>query len=52
VTKQVVLGSERQVETALAEAVQSQTINTSFVERYHGTQRQLVVTPFPFRRKP
>ena len=40
VTKRVVLGSARQVETALAEAGQSQTINTSFVERYHGTQRQ------------
>jgi hypothetical protein len=40
VTKRVVLGSARQVETALAEAEQSQTINTSFVERYHGTQRQ------------
>jgi hypothetical protein len=40
VTGRVALGSEGQVEQALAQAEQSQTINTSFVERYHGTQRQ------------
>ncbi|MCI0354482.1 MAG: hypothetical protein L0099_05495 [Acidobacteria bacterium] len=40
VTKRVVLGRTEQVEQTLAEAEQSQTINTSFVERYHGTQRQ------------
>jgi IS1 family transposase len=41
VTSTVVLGSEAQAEETLAASEQSQTINTSFVERYHGTQRQL-----------
>src|SRR4051794_3928968 len=40
VTEQVVLGSEEQAEQTLAESEQSQTINTSFVERWFGTQRQ------------
>ena len=40
VTSEVVLGSEGQAAETLAESGQSQTINTSFVERYHGTQRQ------------
>ena len=40
VTSEVVLGSAAQAEETLAEAERSQTINTSFVERYHGTQRQ------------
>jgi hypothetical protein len=40
VTNQVVLGSEEQAEKTLEESEQSQTINTSFVERWLGTQRQ------------
>ena len=40
VTSAVVLGSAEQAEAPLAESEQSQTLNTSFVERYHGTQRQ------------
>jgi IS1 family transposase len=40
VTSEVVLGSQEQAVATLAESEQSQTINTSFVERYHGTQRQ------------
>jgi len=40
VTPQVVLGSQEQVEQTLAQSKQSQTVNSSFVERYHGTQRQ------------
>jgi hypothetical protein len=40
VTQRLVLGSQEQVDTTLAQAERSQTINTSFVERYHGTQRQ------------
>jgi len=40
VTEKVVLGSEEQAEQTLAESEQSQTINTSFVERWFGTQRQ------------
>jgi hypothetical protein len=40
VTEQVVLGSDEQVEQTLAESEQSTTINTSFVERFFGTQRQ------------
>src|SRR3954454_16391038 len=31
---------DRQLEQTLAESEQSQTVNTSFAERYHGTQRQ------------
>ncbi len=41
VTSQVVLGSEEQLEQTLAQAERSETINTSFVERWFGTQRQL-----------
>lgn len=40
VSSEVVLGSEEQAEETLAEAERSQTINTSFVERWFGTQRQ------------
>ena len=40
VTSQVVLGSEEQAEQTLAESERSETINTSFVERWFGTQRQ------------
>jgi IS1 family transposase len=40
VTSEVVLGSQEQAVATLAESEPSQTINTSFVERYHGTQRQ------------
>jgi IS1 family transposase len=40
VTERVVLGSEEQVEQTLAESERSGTINTSFVERWFGTQRQ------------
>jgi IS1 family transposase len=40
VTSEVVLGSQEQAEETLAESEQSQKINTSFVERWFGTQRQ------------
>jgi hypothetical protein len=40
VTNQVVRGSEEQAEKTVEESEQSQTINTSFVERWLGTQRQ------------
>jgi IS1 family transposase len=40
VSQRVVLGSQEQVEEALDQAEHSTTVNTSFVERYHGTQRQ------------
>ena len=40
VTNQVVLGSEEQAEETLKESERSQTINTSLVERWFGTQRQ------------
>jgi hypothetical protein len=40
VTSQVVLGSEEQAEETLEESERSQAINTSFVERWFGTQRQ------------
>jgi hypothetical protein len=40
VTQRVVLGSPEQVDQTLAQAERSTTVNTSFVERYHGTQRQ------------
>jgi IS1 family transposase len=40
VTERVVLGSEEQAGRTLAESEQSRTINTSFVERWFGTQRQ------------
>ena len=40
VTEQVVLGSDEQVEETLAESGPSQAVNTSFVERWFGTQRQ------------
>jgi IS1 family transposase len=37
--RKVVLGSEQAVERALRASVCSRAINTSFVERYHGTDR-------------
>jgi IS1 family transposase len=40
VTQRLVLGSEERLEETLAESERSQTVNTSFVERYHGTHRQ------------
>jgi IS1 family transposase len=40
VTSEVVLGSQEQAEKTLAESEQSQKINTRFVERWFGTQRQ------------
>jgi hypothetical protein len=40
VTSEVVLGSTEQAEETLQESERSQTINTSFVERWFGTQRQ------------
>jgi hypothetical protein len=39
VEPRVVLGTSEQVAEALAEGSTSETINTSYVERYHGTQR-------------
>jgi IS1 family transposase len=39
VSRQVVLGSQRAVERALKASVCSRTINTSFVERQHATDR-------------
>ena len=40
VTQRVVLGSQEQVDQTLAQAERSHRVNTRFVERYHGTQRQ------------
>jgi IS1 family transposase len=40
VATEVVRGSEEQAEQTLAQSEQSETINTSFVERWFGTQRQ------------
>jgi hypothetical protein len=40
VTEEVVLGSEEQAENVVEESENSQTINTSYVERWFGTQRQ------------
>jgi hypothetical protein len=40
VSSEVVLGSAEQAEQTLAESERSQTINTSFVERWFATQRQ------------
>ena len=39
VTEEVVLGSEEQAEKVLDESENSQTLNTSYVERWFGTQR-------------
>jgi hypothetical protein len=39
VEQRVVLGTEGQVAEALAQGTTSETVNTSYVERYHGTQR-------------
>ncbi len=40
VTGEVVLGSDKQAEEVLAESGTSEAINTSFIERWFGTQRQ------------
>ncbi len=40
VTEELVLGSEERLEQTLEESEQSNTVNTSFVERWNGTQRQ------------
>lgn len=40
VTQELVLGSEEQLEQTLEESEQSNSVNTSFVERWNGTQRQ------------
>lgn len=40
VSTRVLYGSEEQVEQTLGESERSRTINTSFVERFFGTQRQ------------
>ena len=40
VTERLVLGSEERLEETLEDSERSGAVNTSFVERYHGTQRQ------------
>jgi IS1 family transposase len=40
VSERLVLGSEERLEEALAASESSGTVNTSFVERWNGTQRQ------------
>jgi hypothetical protein len=40
VSARLLYGSDEQVEQTLAESERSQTINTSFIERWFGTQRQ------------
>ena len=40
VTQELVLGDEEQLEQTLEQSEQSATVNTSFVERFNGTQRQ------------
>ena len=39
VEQRVVLGTKEQVTEALGQGATSETVNTSYVERYHGTQR-------------
>jgi hypothetical protein len=39
VEQRVVRGTQEQVAEALAQGTTSETVNTSYVERYHGTQR-------------
>ena len=39
VTQRLVLGSEERLQETLEDSGRSETVNTSFVERYHGTQR-------------
>ena len=41
VTERVVLGSEERLEEVLEGSERSRAVNTSFAERYHGTQRHL-----------
>jgi hypothetical protein len=51
VEQRVALGTEHQVAEALAHGSTSPTINTNYVERYHGTQRHLnlpVDRSFPY----
>jgi IS1 family transposase len=40
VTERLVLGSEGRLEGTLEDSERSRSVNTSFVERYHGTHRQ------------
>jgi hypothetical protein len=40
VTQRLVLGDQERLEEALEDSERSRTVNTSFVERYHGTHRQ------------
>jgi IS1 family transposase len=40
VSQRVVLGDEERLEATLEDSERSRSVNTSFVERYHGTQRQ------------
>jgi IS1 family transposase len=40
VTERLVLGSEERLEGTLEDSERSRSVNTSFVERYHGTHRQ------------
>jgi IS1 family transposase len=40
VTQRLVLGSAEHLEETLSQSGRPGTVNTSFVERYHGTQRQ------------
>src|SRR5262249_11308740 len=39
VTQRLVPGSEERLQETLEDSGRSETVNTSFVERYHGTQR-------------
>jgi hypothetical protein len=39
VEQRVVLGTQEQVAEALGQGTAAETVNTSYVERYHGTQR-------------
>jgi IS1 family transposase len=41
VSQRLVLGGEERLEETLEDSGQSRTVNTSFVERYHGTHRHL-----------
>jgi len=47
VSQRLVLGSEEQLEQTLEESEQSQSVNTSFVERYHGTHRHHLTNRSP-----
>jgi len=41
VTERLALGSTERLEQTLEESERSGAVNTSFAERYHGTQRHL-----------